>query len=233
VIDKTVASCAEAVKDVFDGATIMFGGFGPPGVPARLIEALREQGAKNLTAIHNGAGSDEFGLGILFVSGQVRKLVASFLNRGRASAFRDQYCRGAVELELVPQGTLAERIRAAGAGIGGFYTPTAVGTGLAKGKETRVLDGREHVFERPLHADFAFVKAHRADRLGNLCYRLAMRNFNPVMASAAKVVIAEVDEIVPRGALAPDGIHTPGIFVDRVVQVERHPLHFTKKRGAQ
>ena len=232
MIDKIVASCDEAVKDVFDGATLMFGGFGHAGVPGQLIEALRRQGATRLAIIQNGSGSGagDYGVSGLFLDGRIRKLTASFINRGKASVFRERYVKGEVELELLPQGTLAERIRAAGAGIGGFYTPTAAGTGLAKGKEIRMIDGRPHVLEAPLHADFAFIKAHLGDRLGNLCYRYAMRNFNPVMATAAKVVIAEVDRIVPAGELDPDRIHTPGIFVDRVVQVERDPRYFSQKK---
>jgi len=226
VIDKTVASCDEAVASVFDGATIMFGGFGNPGVPANLIEALRRQGAKNLVAIHNGAGIGDFALGGLFVDGRIRKLTASFPINPGSWAFRDRYLKAEVELELVPQGTLVERIRAGGAGLGGFYTPTAAGTELAAGKEIRVIDGREHVYETPLRADFALIKAYRGDRLGNLSYRKAMRNFNPIMATAAKVVIVEVEEIVPVGALPLEEIHTPGIFVDRLVRVERDPRLF-------
>ncbi len=234
MIDKTVATCDEAVKDVFDGATLMFGGFGHAGVPGQLIEALRRQGAKRLAIIQNGSGSGDYGVGGLFTDGRIRKLTASFINRAKASAFRERYMKGEVELELLPQGTLAERIRAAGAGIGGFYTPTAAGTDLAKGKEVRMIDGRPHVYEQPLRADFAFVKAHLADRLGNLSYRYAMRNFNPLMASAAKVVIAEVDRIVPVGSIDPEKVHTPGIFVDRVVQVERDPHYFApRKAGPQ
>ncbi len=237
MIDKTVASCKEAVADVFDGATLMFGGFGDPGVPGRLIEALREQGASRLCVIHNGAGGDDFALGGLILDGRVRKLIASFPNSPRAWAFRDRYLKGEIELELIPQGTLVERIRAAGAGLGGFFTPTAFGTELAVGKETRIIDGREYVLESPLHADFAFIKAHRGDRLGNLSYRGAMRNFNPVMATAGKVVIAEVDQLVPVGALSPEEIHTPGIFVDLLVEVERDPRLFEleppKRRSAK
>jgi 3-oxoadipate CoA-transferase alpha subunit len=226
VIDKTVASCQEAVAQVFDGATIMIGGFGGPGFPARLLDALREQGTTNLVAIQNGGGNDDYALGGLILDGRIRKLIASFpINQG-AWAFRDRYLKGEIELELTPQGTLVERIRAAGAGLGGFYTPTAVGTELAAGKEIRIIDGREYVFETPLRADFAFIKAYRGDRLGNLNYRMAMRNFNMIMATAAKVVIAEVDQLVPGGALSHEEIHTPGIFVDRVVQVERHPRVF-------
>ena len=230
MIDKTVASCSEAVADVFDEASIMIGGFGGPGFPARLLEALRSQGATGLLAIQNGAGNEDYGLGGLILDGRVRKLIASFpINQG-ATAFRDRYLKGEIELELTPQGTLVERIRAGGAGLGGFYTPTAVGTELAAGKEMRTIDGRDYVFEKPLRADFALIKAYRGDRLGNLNYRMAMRNFNMIMATAAKVVIAEVDQLVPVGALSPDEIHTPGIFVDRVVAIERHPRVFERPR---
>jgi 3-oxoadipate CoA-transferase alpha subunit len=226
VINKALSTCSEAVSAIFDGATVMIGGFGEPGVPGRLIEALREQGTTDLTVIHNGAGFHDFALGGLIKDGRVRKLVASFPNYPSASAFRDRYLKGDIELELVPQGTLIERIRAAGAGLGGFYTRTGVGTELAAGKETRVIDGRQFVFELPLHADFALLKAERADRIGNLTYRYAMRNFNPVMATAANTVIAEVDKLVPVGTLAPDEIHTPGIFIDHIVEIERHPRLF-------
>jgi 3-oxoadipate CoA-transferase alpha subunit len=230
VIDKTVANCSLAVAAVHDGATIMFGGFGNPGVPANLIEALRRQGTKDLVAIHNGAGIGDFALGGLFLDGRIRKLTASFPINPGSWAFRDRYLKGEVELELVPQGTLVERIRAAGAGLGGFFTPTAAGTELAAGKETRVINGREHVFETPLHADFAFIKAYRGDRLGNLTYRKAMRNFNPIMATAATVVIAEVEQIVPVGSLPLEEIHTPGIFIDHLVQVDRDPRLFDPRK---
>ena len=226
MINKALATCSEAVASVFDGATVMIGGFGEPGVPGRLIEALRQQGASKLVVIHNGAGFHDFALGGLIKDGRVRKLVASFPNYPSATAFRDRYLKGETELELVPQGTLIERIRAAGAGLGGFYTRAAVGTELAAGKEIRVIDGRRYVFEAPLHADFALLKADRADRLGNLAYRYAMRNFNPIMATAAKMVIAEVEKLVPVGALTPDEIHTPGIFVDHIVEIDRHPRLF-------
>lgn len=230
MIDKTLATCDEAVARVFDGATVMLGGFGDVGVPGRLIEALRQGAGSDLVVIHNGAGGEgDFGLGGLIREGRVRKLLASF-PAPRAAAFRERYLKGEIELELMPQGTLAERIRAAGAGLGGFYTPTAAGTELAKGKETRVIDGREYVFETPLAADFAFIKAHRGDRLGNLSYRGAMRNFNAIMATAAKMVIAEVDQLVPVGALSSEEIHTPGIFVDHVVAVARHPKLFQPRR---
>ncbi|MBI2318586.1 MAG: 3-oxoacid CoA-transferase subunit A [Betaproteobacteria bacterium] len=221
MIDKTVASCREAVASVCDGATIMMAGFGGTGVPGQLAEALREQGAANLTVIHNGGGDDDNGLGGLMLDGRVRKLIASFPNSPRAWAFRDRYLKGEIELELVPQGSLVERIRAGGVGLGGIYTPTGVGTPLAAGKEIREIDGRQYLFEKPLRADFAFIRAHQGDRLGNLRYRFVMRNFNMIMATAAKTVIAEVDQIVPVGTLSPEEIHTPGIYVDRLVQVER------------
>ena len=223
MINKALATCDDAVAQVFDGATVMLGGFGEPGVPIQLIEALRRSGATNLVMIHNGAGFGDTALGGLIKDGRVRKLIASFPNYPSGWAFRDRYMKGEVELELVAQGTLVERIRAAGAGLGGFFTPTAAGTELADGRETRIIGGREHVFEFPLAADFAFLKADRGDRLGNLTYRAAMRNFNPIMATAAKVVMAEVERIVPVGELSPDEIHTPGIFVDGVVQAASEP----------
>lgn len=223
VVDKTLKTCEEAVAKVFDGATIMLGGFGDPGLPGRLLEALRKQGTKNLSVIHNGAGSGDWALGGLIKDGRVRKVTASFPNNPGAIAFQDLYLKGQIELELVPQGTLAERIRAAGAGLGGFFTPTGAGTELAKGKEIRVIDGRDYVFEKPLHADFALVRAHRGDRLGNLSYRKAMRNFNVPMATAGNVTIAEVDELVPVGGIDPEDVHTPGIFVDHLVALPRHP----------
>jgi len=225
MVNKTLATCREAVAGVFDGATILLGGFGDPGLPGQILEALREQGAKDLTVVHNGSGGGTHALGGLIHDGRVRKLIASFPNNPGGTSFQELYLKGEVELELVPQGTLAERIRAAGAGLGGFFTPTAAGTELAKGKETRMIDGREYVFEKPLHGDFAFVRAHQADRLGNLNYRMAMRNFNVPMATAANFVAAEVDELVPVGDLGPEDIHTPGIFVDRVVEVVRHPKY--------
>ncbi len=232
MIDKTLADCDQAVSSVFDGATVMMGGFGIAGQPAQLVEALRRKGVGNLTVISNGAGPGDFGLGGLFLDGRVRKLIASF-PAPNAKHFRERYQKGEVELELVPQGTLAERIRAGGCGLGGFYTPTAVGTELAQGKETRLINGREYVFELPLIADFAFLKAHRGDRFGNLSYRGSMRNFNMPMATAGKVVIAEVDEIVPAGGcLSPESIHTPGIYVDHLVRAARHP-RLTEKRSKE
>lgn len=200
----------------------MLGGFGNVGMPAQIIEALRQHGATNLIVISNGAGSGDYALGGLIKDGRVRRLIGSF-PAPTATEFRKSYLAGKIELELVPQGTLVERIRAGGTGLGGFYTPTGAGTELAAGKEVRVIDGKEYLFETPLRADFAFVKAYRGDRLGNLLYRGTMRNFNTIMATAAKTVFAEVDELVPVGALSPEEIHTPGIFIDHVVQVARHP----------
>jgi 3-oxoadipate CoA-transferase alpha subunit len=222
VINKTLTSCSEAVESVFDGATIMLGGFGNVGMPGQLIDALRARGRRDLVIISNGAGTGDFALGALFGDGCARKWIGSFPSPA-AKEFRDRYLKGGIELELIPQGTLVERIRAAGAGLGGFFTPTGAGTELAAGKETRMIGGREFLLEQPLAADFAFLKAHRGDRLGNLSYRGTMRNFNMVMATAAKFVVAEVDEVVLLGGLDPEEIHTPGIFVDHVVQVARHP----------
>jgi len=218
VIDKTVASVAEAVADVHDGATVMIGGFGTAGMPAALIDALIAQGAGELTIVNNNAGNGDTGLAALLKAGRVRKIVCSFPRQVDSWVFDGLYRSGRIELELVPQGNLAERIRAAGAGIGAFYTPTGYGTQLAEGKETRRIDGRDYVLEYPIHADFALIKALRGDRWGNLVYRMTARNFGPIMASAAKCAIAQVDEIVELGALDPEAIVTPGIFVKRVVQ---------------
>jgi len=221
MIDKTVASCEAAVADVPDGATIMIGGFGTAGLPDELIEALLAQGAKGLTIVNNNAGNGDTGLAALIGAGRVRKILCSFPRQVDSWHFDREYRAGRLELELVPQGNLAERIRAAGAGIGGFFTPTGYGTELAKGKETRIIDGRGQVFETPIHADYAFIKAERGDRWGNLTYRMTARNFGPVMAMAAKTTIATVHEIVPLGALDPEAVVTPGIFVQRVVKIER------------
>ncbi|MCZ7560125.1 MAG: 3-oxoacid CoA-transferase subunit A [Burkholderiaceae bacterium] len=218
MIDKTVASVAEAVADVHDGATVMIGGFGTAGMPAALIDALIAQGAGELTIVNNNAGNGDTGLAALLKAGRVRKIVCSFPRQVDSWVFDGLYRSGRIELELVPQGNLAERIRAAGAGIGAFYTPTGYGTQLAEGKETRRIDGRDYVLEYPIHADFALIKALRGDRWGNLVYRMTARNFGPIMASAAKCAIAQVDEIVELGALDPEAIVTPGIFVKRVVQ---------------
>jgi 3-oxoadipate CoA-transferase alpha subunit len=221
MIDKTVASCEAAVADVPDGATIMIGGFGTAGLPDELIEALLAQGAKGLTIVNNNAGNGDSGLAALIGAGRVRKILCSFPRQADSWHFDREYRAGRLELELVPQGNLAERIRAAGAGIGGFFTPTGYGTELAKGKETRIIDGRGQVFETPIHADYAFIKAERGDRWGNLTYRMTARNFGPVMAMAARTTIATVHEVVPLGALDPEAVVTPGIFVQRVVKVAR------------
>lgn len=221
MIDKTVASCEAAVADVPDGATILIGGFGTAGLPDELIEALLAQGATRLTIVNNNAGNGDSGLAALIGAGRVRKIVCSFPRQVDSWHFDREYRAGRLELELVPQGNLAERIRAAGAGIGGFFTPTGYGTELAQGKETRMIDGRGHVFETPIHADYAFIKAERGDRWGNLTYRMTARNFGPVMAMAAKTTIATVHELVALGALDPEGVVTPGIFVQRVVPIAR------------
>ena len=223
MIDKTVASVAEAVAGIHDGATIMISGFGAAGMPAALIDALIAQGARDLTIVNNNAGNGDTGLAALLKAGRVRKIVCSFPRQTDSWVFDELYRSGKIELELVPQGNLAERIRAAGAGIGAFFTPTGFGTQLAEGKETRRIDGRDYVLEHPIRADFALIKALRGDRWGNLVYRKTARNFGPIMASAAKCAIAQVDEIVPLGALDPEAIVTPGIFVRRVVQVSRAP----------
>ena len=219
MIDKTVASLAEAVADVHDGATVMIGGFGAAGQPAELIDALIDQGARDLTIVNNNAGNGEVGLAALLKARRVRKILCSFPRQTDSYVFDSLYRSGEVELELVPQGNLAERIRAAGAGIGGFFTPTGHGTLLAEGKETRVIDGRPYVLEYPIHADFALIKALAGDRWGNLVYRKTGRNFGPIMAMAAKCAIAQVQRIVPLGDLDPEVIITPGIFVQRVVAV--------------
>ncbi len=219
MIDKIQASCEQAMAGVPDGATVLIGGFGGAGLPHALIDALIAQGARDLVLVSNNAGSGETGLAALMKAGRVRKIICSFPRQADSHVFDGLYRSGKLELELVPQGNLAERIRAAGAGIGGFFTPTGFGTDLAKGKETRRIDGRDYVFETPIHADFALIKALRADRWGNLVYRKAGRNFGPVMAMAAKCTVAQVDDVVPLGALDPEHIVTPGIFVNRVVAV--------------
>ena len=221
MIDKVVHTLAEAVAGIPDGATVMIGGFGGAGMPSELVEGLIAQGASGLTIVNNNAGNGESGLAALLKTGRVRKIVCSFPRQTDSQVFDGLYRAGKIELELVPQGNLAERIRAAGAGIGGFFTPTGYGTELAKGKETREIDGRMHVFESPIHADVALIQAERGDRWGNLVYRKTARNFGPIMAAAATLTIAAVHEIVPLGALDPEHIVTPGIYVQRVVQVPR------------
>jgi len=217
MIDKTFASVTEAVADVGDGATLMIGGFGAAGMPSELIDALIAQGARDLTIVNNNAGNGETGLAALLKAKRVRKIICSFPRQSDSQVFDALYRAGAIELELVPQGNLAERIRAAGAGIGAFFTPTGYGTLLAEGKETRRIGGRDYVLEYPIHADFALIKAERGDRWGNLVYRKTARNFGPIMAMAARCAIVQVREIVPLGALDPEAIVTPGIFVQRVV----------------
>ena len=217
MIDKICPSLQHAVADIQDGATIMIGGFGNAGMPAALIDALIEQGARALTIVNNNAGNGDTGLAALLKAGQVRKIICSYPRQTDSHVFDALYRSGELELELTPQGNLAERIRAAGAGIGGFFSPTGYGTLLAEGKETRLIDGRHHVLESPIHADFAFIKALYGDRWGNLVYRKAARNFGPIMAMAAKCTVAQVDRVVPLGELDPEVIITPGIFVQRVV----------------
>ena len=217
MIDKTVASAEAAVADVADGATVMIGGFGTAGIPFHLIDALLAQGARELCIVNNNAGNGDTGLAALIGARRVRKIICSFPRQVDSHHFDALYRAGQIELELVPQGNLAERIRAAGAGIGAFYTPTAYGTLLAEGKETRVIDGRPHVLEFPIHADVALIAADRGDRWGNLVYRKTARNFGPVMAAAARCTIAQVRAIVPLGSLDPEAIVTPGLYVQRLV----------------
>ena len=219
MIDKTVASPEAAVADIADGATVMIGGFGTAGMPVELIDALIASGARDLTIVNNNAGNGDTGLAALIKARRVRKIVCSFPRQADSWHFDAAWKAGEIELELVPQGNLAERIRAAGAGIGAFFTPTGYGTELAKGKETRVIDGRPYVLEHPIRADFALIKALRGDRWGNLVYRKTARNFGPIMATAAKVTIAQVRELVNLGDLDPEAVVTPGIFVGRIIEI--------------
>ena len=220
MIDKVFESLQAAVADVPDGATVMIGGFGNAGMPSELIDALIAQGARDLTIVNNNAGNGDTGLAALLKAKRVRKIICSFPRQTDSWHFDALYRAGEIELELTPQGNLAERIRAAGAGIGGFFTPTGYGTLLAEGKESRVIDGRGYVLEQPIHADYALIKAHRGDRWGNLVYRKTARNFGPIMATAAKCTIAQVSEVVALGELDPEAVVTPGIFVQRVVLQE-------------
>jgi 3-oxoacid CoA-transferase subunit A len=215
-MNKVVANSAEAVQDIPDGAVLMVGGFGLCGIPENLITALREKGVKDLTVISNNAGVNDFGLGILLQTRQIKKMISTYV--GENEVFEQQCLKGEIEVELVPQGTFSERIRAGGAGIAGFFTPTGVGTLVEQGKEKRVFEGREYILERPLKADFALIKAWKGDAMGNLVYRKTARNFNPMMATAAKITIAEVEQIEPVGSIDGDHIHTPGIFVKRIFQ---------------
>jgi 3-oxoadipate CoA-transferase alpha subunit len=232
MIDKIVASPAAALADVPDGATIMIGGFGTAGQPDELIDALIAQGARALTIVNNNAGNGDVGLAALLAAGRVRRIVCSFPRQVDSHHFDRLYRAGEIELELVPQGNLAERIRAAGAGIGAFFTPTGYGTLLAQGKETREIDGRPYVLEYPLHADYALIKAERGDRWGNLTYRMTARNFGPIMAMAAKCTVATVHEVVELGTLDPEAVVTPGLFVQRVVPVARRATRGAGFSGA-
>lgn len=217
MINKICESLDAAVSDVHDGATVMVGGFGNAGMPFALVDALIAQGARDLTIVSNNAGNGDTGLAALLKAKRVRKIICSFPRQADSYVFDALYRAGQIELELTPQGNLAERIRAAGAGIGAFFTPTGYGTLLAEGKETRCINGRHYVLELPIHADFAFIKAHRGDRWGNLVYRKTARNFGPIMATAAACAIAQVSAVVALGELEPEAIVTPGIFVQRVV----------------
>jgi 3-oxoadipate CoA-transferase, alpha subunit len=215
----SVHTPAGAVAAVEDGATVLVGGFGMAGMPVELIDALIEHGAGDLTIVSNNAGNGDTGLAALLAAGRVRKVICSFPRQSDSWVFDGLYRAGKIELEVVPQGNLAERMRAAGAGIGAFYSPTAAGTPLADGKETRTINGREYLLEYPIHGDVALIKAHRADRMGNLVYRKTARNFGPVMATAARITIAQVASIVEVGALDPEAVVTPSIYVDRLVEV--------------
>jgi 3-oxoacid CoA-transferase subunit A len=226
-VNKVLASPEEAVARVPDGATIMMGGFGLCGIPERLIAALHARGTRGLTLVSNNAGVDDFGIGLLLRARQVRKMVSTYV--GENKEFERQFLTGELDVELVPQGTFAERIRAGGAGIAGFFTPTGYGTQAAEGKETRTINGRPFVLETPLHADFAFVKAWKGDRDGNLIYRRTARNFNPVMATAADVTIAEVEHLVEPGEIDPDHVITPGIFVKYILQGDHYEKRIEKR----
>jgi 3-oxoacid CoA-transferase subunit A len=226
-MNKAVRDAREAIADIQDGATIMMGGFGLCGVPENLIAAVREQGIKDLTIISNNAGVDDFGIGLLLQTRQVRKMISTYVGENRL--FEQLALSGELEVELVPQGTFAERIRAGGAGVKAFYTPTGYGTLVAEGKETREFDGRMCVLERGLTADFAFVKAWTGDPWGNLVYRKTARNFNPVMATAARITIAEVERLVDVGGIEPDSVHTPAIYVNRIFQGARYEKRIEKR----
>ncbi len=214
--NKVLNNADDAIRDIFEGATLMVGGFGLCGIPENLIAALKSKGTKKLICISNNAGVRDFGLGLCMANKQIKKMIASYV--GENDIFEKQFLSGELEVELVPQGTFSERIRAGGAGIPGFYTPTGVGTLVAEGKEVKEFEGRKYILERALKADFALIKAWKGDPSGNLVYRKTTRNFNPMMATAAKITIAEVEELVPVGSLDPDQIHTPGIYVKRIIQ---------------
>ena len=232
-MDKVFRNAEEAISDVKDGAVIMAGGFGLCGIPENLIAAVKKKGIKDLTFISNNAGVDDFGLGLLLETRQIKKMIASYV--GENAVFERQYLEGTLQFEITPQGTLAERIRAGGCGLGGFYTPTSFGTEISKDKETKVIDGKNYVLEYALKADFAFIKAWKGDRYGNLVYRLTAQNFNPLMAMAGKVTIAEVEELVEPGELDPNFIHTPGIFVQRLFKAafeKRIEQRTVRQRGS-
>ncbi|NBU20533.1 CoA transferase subunit A [bacterium] len=224
---KIVSSAHEAVSDIFDGATLALGGFGLCGIPENCISALVDRGVKNLTCVSNNAGVDEFGIGLLLQRRQVKKMVSSYV--GENKLFETLVLSGELEIELVPQGTLAERLRAGGAGIPAFYTPTGVGTIVADGKEVREFEGRKYVLERAIRADFAIVKAWRGDALGNLVFRKTARNFNPMIATVGRVAIAEVEELVPVGSIDPDQVHVPGIYVKRIFQGKSYQKRIEKR----
>jgi 3-oxoacid CoA-transferase subunit A len=226
-MNKVVANSDEAVRDISDGATIMFGGFGLCGIPENLIRALVRKGVKNLTTISNNAGVDGYGMGLLLSSGQIRKHIGTYI--GENKLLEQMVLQGKVELDLVPQGTFSERMRAGGAGIPAFFTPTGVGTIVAENKETREFEGRMYVMEHALKADFALVKAWKGDKWGNLVYRKTARNFNPIMATAAKVTIAEVEHLVEAGELEPDLIHTPSVYVNRIFQGQLYEKRIEKR----
>ena len=226
-MNKVLQDAEEAAALIPDGATIMMGGFGLSGIPENLVSALQRRGTKDLTIISNNAGTDDFGIGLLLKTRQVRKMIATYV--GENKEFERQFLQKEIEVELVPQGTFSERIRAAGAGIPAFYTPTGYGTLVAEGKDTKTFDGRPYVLERALHADFAFVKAWKGDSLGNLVYRKTARNFNPVMATAARFTIAEVEHVVQPGEIEPDLVHTPGIYVKRLFEGRNYVKRIEKR----
>ncbi len=226
-MDKRISSADAGIEKLTDGVTILMGGFGLCGIPENLIAAVRRKGTKSLTIVSNNAGIDDFGIGILLQSRQVKKMISTYV--GENKLFEQQVLSGELEVELNPQGTLAERLRAGGAGVPAFFTPTGVGTMVAEGKETREFDGRQYVMERGLRGQFAFVKAWKGDRWGNLVYRKAARNFNPLMATAADYVIAEVEQLVDLGQLDPDSIHTPGIFVNAIFQGNSYEKRIEKR----
>lgn len=228
-MNKVVRDAREALEKagIKDGATIVLGGFGLSGLPENLIVALKDSGVKDLTCVSNNAGVDDWGLGLLLHTRQIRKMISSYV--GENQTFERQFLSGELEVELVPQGTLAERIRAGGAGIGGFYTPTGVGTVVAEGKESRVINGREYVLEAPIRGDFAFVKAWKGDRMGNMIYRMSARNFNPIAATAGNVTLAEVEHLVQPGEIDPDHVVTPGIFIDFIFQGTYGPKRIEKR----